>query len=109
MSSPKFLRAKRELSALRAGQQKLPRAKWYRQWSKWRAVLSESREYKVFRAKVIVRADGVCERCGEDGEHVHHIIAVYKDLDLCVDERNGEYLCAGCHNDEHDGKLTRRK
>lgn len=105
-NTAKFLRAKRELAALREGQQALPRDKWYKVWGRWRAVLSETREYRLFRAEVIVRAKGSCERCDEDGEHVHHIIPVYKDLDLCVDKQNGELLCAECHSKEHDGKLT---
>ncbi len=102
MASLRFLRAINELKQLQAGKQNLPRAKWYKSWSHWRDALSQTREYKLFRARVFVRADGFCERCGDEGEHVHHIIGVYKDIDLCVDEKNGEMLCVKCHAGEHE-------
>lgn len=109
LGSLKFLRVIKELTALKDRQNYLARDKWYKSWSRWRNALAETREYRLFRAKVIVRAEGLCEQCSEDGEHVHHIIPVYKDLDLCVSSDNGRLLCINCHNEEHGGKLLKSK
>jgi 5-methylcytosine-specific restriction endonuclease McrA len=101
----KFRRAIDELDKLREWNNGLSRAKWYKSWSKWRRVLSETREYRLFRAQVIVRAEGYCEQCGADGEHVHHVIPVYKNLKLVTDPDNGRFLCAQCHNEQHNGTI----
>lgn len=47
------------------------------------------------RAKVIDRASGLCERCGQPGSEVHHRFGDSND------SRHLEYLCKSCHDVQH--------
>ena len=48
---------------------------------------------------------GVCERCGEPGDVVHHVIHIdetnVNDPNITMSEDNLELLCHTCHNREH--------
>lgn len=48
---------------------------------------------------------GICERCGEPGDIVHHIIPItpdnINDPMITLHEDNLELLCHECHNREH--------
>ena len=51
---------------------------------------------------------GLCERCGEAGDEVHHreylTPANINDPEVALGWDNLELLCAACHNKEHKGK-----
>lgn len=72
-------------------------------WGKLRSLLFDTPEYKAFRAEVIARASGRCQRnlCRKRGREVHHIITVYSDPMKAVDVTNGMYVCKACHKKEH--------
>jgi len=58
--------------------------------------------YKMWREKVLERAKGKCEKCGNDKRlHVHHIKCFYEFPDLRFDETNGQVLCQSCHSTLH--------
>lgn len=49
---------------------------------------------------------GLCERCGEPGEEVHHIIYLtpdnINDPNITLSWDNLELLCQSCHSIEHN-------
>jgi len=75
------------------------REKWWNDYQIYQA----SNEWKARVTKVMLRANGICERCREHKAiHVHHL--TYER----VGEENLEdlqALCFDCHDDAHEGKL----
>lgn len=60
-----------------------------------------SRQYKVWRAKVI-RKHKKCLVCGSiKNRHAHHIESASYNVDLRFDVDNGVVLCKGCHINYH--------
>jgi len=57
------------------------------------------------REYIIQRDDGLCARCGNPGDTVHHIIWLtpenVDDPAIVYSENNLELLCQDCHNKEH--------
>lgn len=51
------------------------------------------------------KVHGICERCGEPGDVVHHKIHIdesnVNDPNITMSEDNLELLCHTCHNREH--------
>lgn len=71
----------------------------------------QTKEWRQTRKAVIVRANGLCERCKPKGKivkgkEVHHKIYLTEDnktdYNIAFGLDNLEYLCADCHNNEHD-------
>lgn len=58
-----------------------------------------SPEHKRWRALVIARAGGACQKCGRrDGRmFADHIIEIKDDPSRALDPANGQCLCASCH------------
>lgn len=58
---------------------------------------------------VITRANGLCEKCGQPGLEVHHIIHLtpdnVDDVSISINPKNLIYLCKECHNKEY-GRFT---
>mgnify|MGYP004499851927 CR=1 FL=1 len=54
---------------------------------------------------------GLCERCGEAGDIVHHRIYItpqnIHDSNITLNFANLELLCQDCHNKEHSTKPKR--
>ena len=73
--------------------------------SKRKPDIKNTKEYKKFRADVLIR-DGftccICESVGGRLE-VHHIKHKSKFPELACDVNNGITLCVYCHVDMHDG------
>lgn len=68
-------------------------------------------EWKKCRRVVIVRSNGLCERCKiknkiAKGKEVHHIIWLTEDnkddWNIAYNPNNLINLCTDCHNEEHD-------
>lgn len=55
-----------------------------------------------WRKAIKRRANGVCEKCGENGIEAHHIRPVYQGGVNVLS--NGVYLCKPCHNAMHRDK-----
>lgn len=66
-----------------------------KQWKKCRDSFKESKYH-------------ICERCGEPGEEVHHIIYLtpdnINDPYITLSFENLELLCSSCHSIEHNRK-----
>lgn len=77
------------------------RKAFLRKWGKLRAALYETPDYIRFQCSVRDRSLGLCEKCGEDGFHVHHIKPVSRWPELALDPNNGENLCEDCHEGIH--------
>lgn len=49
--------------------------------------------------------NGLCERCGQIGIEVHHILKLtinnFNDSSVSLNQDNLELLCRDCHNKEH--------
>jgi len=72
----------------------------------------KSKVWRDCRSSYITSVFGLCERCGEPGDIVHH--KTYISMDNINDPRillnhdNLELLCITCHNREHfKGKAMR--
>ncbi len=68
-----------------------------------------SKEWKKCRESYINNTvDKLCERCGEPGEEVHHIIYLtpenINDPYVTLSWDNLELLCSSCHSKEHNKK-----
>lgn len=54
----------------------------------------------------IIKSRKVCNRCGQPGECVHHIVYLTPenigDPHVTLNPDNLELLCWSCHNDEHN-------
>ena len=57
------------------------------------------------RAYIIQRDYGLCVRCEEPGDIVHHIVPLtpgnVHDDSIAYGDGNLELVCLACHNDEH--------
>lgn len=71
-------------------------------------------EWRKVRSIVIVRANGLCERCKRKGKivkgkEVHHIKWLTDDnkddWDIAYNPDNLILLCSDCHNEEHDRSI----
>ncbi len=71
-----------------------------------------SSKWKVARAIKITTANGICEKCGNVGTEVHHIIHLTKDNihdpNITLNQDNLMLLCKECHNKEH-GRFEGRR
>lgn len=75
----------------------------------------KSKRWQRCRDSYLKLRNGICERCGEAGNIVHHKIRLTVKnihnprITLCFD--NLELLCIDCHNKEHadDMKSGRKK
>lgn len=74
----------------------------------------KSKEWAKVRAYVIAKANGLCEQCKRKGKikrgkEVHHKIWLTDknkhDFNISFNPDNLIYLCADCHNDEHDRSI----
>ena len=65
----------------------------------------KSNAWYLARARVIARANGLCEKCGAVGLEVHHKIHLtihnVDDESISLNPDNLIYLCKDCHNKEH--------
>lgn len=56
---------------------------------------------------------GMCERCSNPGEIVHHKIYItpdnINDPNITLNKNNLELLCRTCHNLEHEGTSSTRQ
>lgn len=75
-------------------------------------------EWERVRQFVIVRANGLCERCKrkgitKPGKIVHHSKWLTDknkdDWDIAFNPVNLEYVCNDCHEDEHDRSIGLQK
>lgn len=66
--------------------------------------INKSKEYKLWRLKVLIRDKFMCRVCGKVGEDVHHIISILKIKDmpeLLYNSDIGLTLCKCCHGGVH--------
>jgi 5-methylcytosine-specific restriction endonuclease McrA len=72
-----------------------------------------SRNWERLRAYIIQRDDGLCVRCGDPGNTVHHKIHLtpqnVNDPAIVFGEDNLELLCERCHGQEHMTKSAAGK
>lgn len=62
-------------------------------------------EYKIWKEKLLIRAQEKCEKCGNQNRlHAHHIKCFYKFPRLRFDIENGQILCISCHHRLHKTK-----
>lgn len=68
-----------------------------------------SKEWRKARAYIFDRDEGLCVRCGELGEIVHHKEHLtpqnISDPEIALGEDNLELLCRDCHALAHPGGL----
>ncbi|NJP37182.1 HNH endonuclease [Bacillus luteus] len=61
--------------------------------------------WRRLRAYVYGREHGICQRCGDPGDVVHHKIAItaanVNDPNVTMNAQLLELLCHQCHNREH--------
>lgn len=73
----------------------------------------KSKAWKDIRSIVFREANGICQRCGEPGEEVHHIIWLtpdnINDMDITLGLDNLILLCKDCHVNIHRPKVTTRE
>lgn len=81
----------------------MPRSEWFKKWNRLRYLLYRTIEYRNFLDLVKMRAGYKCEHCGELGQEVHHIVKVYDEPSLALEESNGEFLCKKHHKMRHKG------
>ena len=66
-----------------------------------------SRAWRKCRNAYYVSQHGLCERCGNAGLIVHHIIELtpknINDPNITLNWNNLELVCQACHNAEHMG------
>jgi hypothetical protein len=55
-------------------------------------------ELSTWSQEVLNRADYICEICGAEAEHAHHIQPKKLEPGLALDPDNGLALCKNCHN-----------
>lgn len=67
-----------------------------------------STAWRKVREYVFKRDLGLCVRCGEPGEIVHHKIYItpqnINDPSVTLNEKNLELICRSCHAIEHEGQ-----
>ena len=68
-----------------------------------------SKAWRKVREYIFHRDAGLCVRCGDVGEIVHHKVhltpANLSDSDVALGEDNLELLCRVCHTIEHSESL----
>ena len=61
--------------------------------------------WKKLRQSYYTKQHGLCERCGQPGDIVHHKVYITKenvnDPNITMNEKLLELLCISCHNKEH--------
>lgn len=69
-----------------------------------------SKEWKKCRDAYFKYRFGLCERCGENGDIVHHKCYItpqnINDPEVTLNWSNLEVLCQKCHNREHFEKYS---
>ncbi|MDR2531471.1 MAG: HNH endonuclease [Oscillospiraceae bacterium] len=75
----------------------------------WAAHIYKSKQWRYeVRPYIIDRDNGLCVRCGEPGNIVHHIIHLtplnVNDPLIAFGEGNLELTCSKCHGSEHGGE-----
>lgn len=72
----------------------------------------KSDNWKIARAMKIASVGGRCERCGDVGTEVHHIIHLTSENvdnpEISINQDNLLLLCKECHNKEHE-RFTDKK
>ena len=67
-----------------------------------------SKAWQKCRAAYIASVYGLCERCTQPGDIVHHKTYIdssnVHDPNITLNHDNLEYLCRKCHNTEHFAK-----
>lgn len=76
-----------------------------KEWAKW---LYDSRRWQKTRAAYMTTVFGLCERCGQPGDILHHKVYLtptnIHDPEIAMGWDNLELLCQTCHNREHFGE-----
>lgn len=75
----------------------------------WAKSFYQSKSWKLIRDYVFYQIDfGLCRRCGEPGELVHHKIYLtpqnINNPAISLNINNLETLCRTCHALEHEGE-----
>lgn len=108
ISPDKIVPAMKGLLAMRkAGE--IDRLPFLKAWSKLRRYLEATPQYADWRKKVIYRAGGACETCGEVGHECHHIEPLAWNPDRALDPDNGRLLCVSCHRRAPEHTHARRR
>lgn len=72
----------------------------------------KSNEWKIARTMKIASVGGRCEKCGDVGTEVHHIIHLTPENvdnpEISINQDNLLLLCKECHNKEHE-RFTDKK
>ncbi len=67
-----------------------------------------SKRWKKIRKAYFKRMNGICERCSEAGDVVHHRTYItpanIHNPEITLNLKNLEVLCGDCHNKEHKKK-----
>jgi 5-methylcytosine-specific restriction endonuclease McrA len=75
----------------------------------WAKHFYNSTRWQAVREAYYTSQHGLCERCNNPGEIVHHKIYItpgnIHDPNITVNWNNLELLCRECHKKEHDGNL----
>ena len=71
-----------------------------------RRKIATDRRWLEWAEAVRTKADGLCERCGQEGQQAHHIREVAELIALIIDPDNGEWLCKTCHVAHHSYRDT---
>ena len=62
-------------------------------------------EWRKLRHSYFISQHGLCERCSQPGDVVHHKIYItndnVNDPNITLNQDNLELLCHDCHNKEH--------
>jgi 5-methylcytosine-specific restriction endonuclease McrA len=73
----------------------------------------KSKSWRKARESYYKSKFGLCERCGEPGDIVHHKEYItpenINDPNITLDFDNLELLCQDCHNKEHIGTTVTQK
>lgn len=73
----------------------------------WAKKFYNSKVWKQCRDSYIAKVFGLCERCKNAGDILHHTIELtplnINDTNITLNHDNLEYVCIDCHNKEHHG------
>lgn len=67
-----------------------------------------STDFSPATRKAILERDQVCVRCGQRGQHIHHITFRSSHGPNLTGKRNGCLVCIVCHNFAHSGAEGRK-